>query len=197
MSLLLIGSSATPPPFFASVGNDDFVAKLCCKIIGVFEFFRRELIKIESEYKNVLILRHFFFCACTVYLVSGSAPPNFKSKFAVVYEIRPLDGLSIFRLAQLHIIFFCGQLCCSLTRYERQSITGTQLYRTEHRASYRLGTADSWMSRCKFQTEPWTILTLVRCACWETRLIYTFEIQSVSPAAEAAPHSSLSSCNNF
>ena len=31
--------------------------------------------------------------------MSGSVPPNFEARIAVVHEIRPSDGLSIFRLA--------------------------------------------------------------------------------------------------
>ena len=39
--------------------------------------------------------------------MSGSAPPNVKSKFAVVHEIRRSDGVSIFWLAQLvRTVFF-------------------------------------------------------------------------------------------
>ena len=64
-----------------------------------FLSFRRYLVEIESTQKKCLYFSMLCFCACTA--VSGSMPPNFKSKFAVVPEIPPQDGLSIFWRAQL------------------------------------------------------------------------------------------------
>ena len=75
-----------------------FCSEICVEKLASLRF-RRYLVEIESEYKNALILKYFFFCASSV--VSGSVPPKFKPKFAVVHEIRSPDGLSAFRLAQL------------------------------------------------------------------------------------------------
>ena len=76
--------------------------RFCCEIFVeklAFLSFRRYLAEIESNYKNVLVSICFVVRACSV--VSGSVPLNFTSKFAVVHEVRPSDGSSIFRLAQL------------------------------------------------------------------------------------------------
>ena len=96
--------------------------RFCCEIwveIGVFEFpplTRRDRVGIQKGLNfNVL-----FFRACSV--VSGSVPPNFKSKFAVDYEIRPSDGLSIFRLAQLVQHYQCPPILASCRRLIASSL---------------------------------------------------------------------------
>ena len=57
---VLPGSSATPTPIFASIENDDFVAKFVLKNLA-FLSFRRYHVETESEYKNVSIFIYFFF----------------------------------------------------------------------------------------------------------------------------------------
>ena len=88
----LLGSSTITmsTPNFALIGNDDFVTNLVLKKIGAFRL-RRDLVEIESNYRTCHNFSHTLFFSLIFFRtrshVSGSVPPDFKSKFSVFRKI--------------------------------------------------------------------------------------------------------------
>ena len=85
----LLVAPAMSPPNLALVGNDDFVTEFSFAKL-VFLSFRRYLASSSRNIKMSLFI-HFDFLHITWDIctdMSGLVPPNIRSSFAVVGEIR-------------------------------------------------------------------------------------------------------------